>query len=226
MCGHGLIGIVRTLDFLGRIRPGAVRIDTPVGLVSAELAVDGGVSIENVPAYRHLADVEIEVAGVGPVRGDVAYGGNWFFLTESVTTGLEMANVRELLSLTTEIRRALERAGITGADGAKIDHIELFAPPKRADADSRNFVLCPGAAYDRSPCGTGTSAKMAVLHARGDLSLGERWRQESITGSMFTGWLTERADALIPHISGRAFVTARSTLLFDDSDPFRFGIPA
>ena len=226
MCGHGLIGVVRTLEFLGRIRPGVVRIDTPAGPVSAELMADGGVAIENVPAYRHLANVELDVAGVGRVRGDVAYGGNWFFLAEDVGADLALSNVRDLLAMTTAIRRALETEGIRGTDGAKIDHIELFGPPTRSDADSRNFVLCPGAAYDRSPCGTGTSAKMAVLHARGDLKLGERWHQESITGSVFTGWLTERDGALVPHISGRAFVTSRAMLLFDADDPFRFGIPA
>jgi len=225
MCGHGLIGVVRTLELLGTIRPGTVEIDTPVGTVKAELHTDGGVTIENVPAYRHHADVEIEVAGFGQVRGDVAYGGNWFFLSETSAIPIAMANVRELMVFTMAVRDALDRQGISGPDGARIDHIELFGVPSRPDADSRNFVLCPGAAYDRSPCGTGTSAKMAVLHARGRLSLGERWRQESITGSLFTGWLSERNGALIPHISGRAFITARSTLLFDDGDPFRFGIP-
>ena len=226
MCGHGLIGIVRTLEFIGMAHPGRMRIDTPVGTVSAELHDGGGVTIENVPAYRHRANVEVDVPGVGRIRGDVAYGGNWFFLADASTISIAMANVPELMRLTMAVRDALDRERITGADGARIDHIELFGPPSRADADSRNFVLCPGAAYDRSPCGTGTSAKMAVLHARGDLAIGARWRQESITGSIFTGWLSERAGALVPHISGQAFITARSTLLFDDDDPFRFGIPA
>ena len=226
MCGHGLIGVVRTLEFLGTIGPGVVHIDTPVGLVSAELATDGEVTIENVPAFRHRSDVELDVAGVGRVRGDVAYGGNWFFLAELPDVPLAMGNVRELLSLTTAIRESLERERITGPRGERVDHIELFGAPTRADADSRNFVLCPGAAYDRSPCGTGTSAKLAVLHARGELALEERWHQESITGSLFTGWLTARDGALIPHISGRAYITSRATLLFDENDPFRFGIPA
>src|SRR5688572_12025880 len=190
MCGHGLIGVVRTLEFLGTIRPGIVRIDTPVGAVNADLATDGEVTIENVPAFRHHADVELDVPGVGHVRGDVAYGGNWFFLAEIPDLSLAMSNVRELLSVTSAIRSALQQNGITGTDGARVDHIELFGVPTRADADSRNFVLCPGAAYDRSPCGTGTSAKMAVLHARGVLAFEQRWRQESITGSLFTGWLT------------------------------------
>ena len=226
MCGHGMIGVVRTLEFLGRIHPGPLRIDTPVGPVSALLQDDGVVTIENVAAYRHRADVEIDVDGFGRLRGDVAYGGNWFFLAEADGMPLEMGNVRELMTFTMAVRDALDRDGITGANGARVDHVELFCASERADADSRNFVLCPGAAYDRSPCGTGTSAKMAVLHARGALALEERWRQESITGGLFTGWLSERDGALIPHISGRAFITARATLLFDDGDPFRFGIPA
>jgi 4-hydroxyproline epimerase len=226
MCGHGLIGVVRTLEFLGTIQPGTVRIDTPVGLVSAELHHDGSVTIENVPAYRHRLDVEVEVAGFGLVRGDVAYGGNWFFLAESSPIPIEMPNVRDLLTFSMAVRDALDQQGIVGTDGARVDHVELFGAPSRTDADSRNFVLCPGVAYDRSPCGTGTSAKMAVLHARGKLSIGARWRQESITGGLFTGWLSQRNGALVPHIGGRAFITARTTLLFDDDDPFRFGIPA
>ena len=226
MCGHGLIGVVRTLEFLGDIGAGTVRIDTPVGAVSAELHHDGRVTIENVAAYRHQADVELDVKGFGRVRGDVAYGGNWFFLVDASAMSLAMTNIRELMTFTMAIRDALDATGITGKDGSRIDHIELFGNPSRDDADSRNFVLCPGAAYDRSPCGTGTSAKMAVLYARGDLALAQPWRQESITGSLFTGWLSERDGALIPHVSGRAFITARSTLLFDDDDPFQFGIPA
>jgi proline racemase len=226
MCGHGMIGVVRTLELLGRISTGTVRIDTPVGQVSATLDASGVVTVENVPSYRHRQDVELVVPGIGKVRGDVAYGGNWFFLTEIASVELEIANIRPLLLTTMAIRDELERSGVTGADGAKVDHVELFGPPVRPDADSRNFVLCPGAAYDRSPCGTGTSAKMAVLHARGSLEVGERWRQESITGSLFTGWLADRNGSLIPHISGQAFITSRATLLFDERDPFRFGIPA
>ena len=226
MCGHGLIGVVRTLEFLGRIEPGRVAIDTPVGTVQADLEPTGVITVENVPAFRYRSDVAVDVPGVGSVRGDVAYGGNWFFLTELADASLEIGNVRSLLDMTTAIRDALDRSGVTGADGARVDHIELFAAARRPDADSRNFVLCPGAAYDRSPCGTGTSAKMATLHARGRLGIGQPWRQESITGSLFTGWLSARDGQLIPHIGGRAFVTGRSTLLFDDHDPFRFGIPA
>jgi len=224
MCGHGMIGVVRTLQYLGRVSPGRVELDTPVGAVSAELAPDGAVTVRNVPARVHRTDVTVRVPEVGDVTGDIAWGGNWFFLTELATVPLAFERRTELLRVTTAIRSALAGAGITGGDGAMIDHVELFASPTRTDADSRNFVLCPGSAYDRSPCGTGTSAKMAVMHARGHLAIGERWHQESIVGSMFTGWLEADGGALVPHIQGRAFITSRSTLLFDPEDPFRHGL--
>lgn len=224
MCGHGLIGLVRTLEHLGRIGPGPVEVDTPVGPVSAVLGLDGSVTIRNVPAYVHRRGVSVEVPRLGTVVGDVAWGGNWFFLTEWPAVPLDLAHRSELMDVTTRIRAALEAAGVTGADREPVDHIELFGAPHRSDADSRNFVLCPGAAYDRSPCGTGTSAKMATLHAKGELALKAQWRQESIVGSRFVGWLEQHDDQLIPFIQGRAFVTGRSTLLFDNDDPFRFGL--
>ena len=191
MCGHGLIGVARTLEHLGRAHPGIMRIDTPAGTVQAELGAHGAVSIRNVPSYRYRAGVSVSVPGVGAVQGDVAYGGNWFFLTELARPALALANLPELMATTAAIRDALRAQGTTGANAADIDHIELSGPPEQRDADSRNFVLCPGAAYDRSPCGTGTSAKLAVLHARGELAVGQRWRQESITGGRFTGWIEE-----------------------------------
>lgn len=224
MCGHGLIGVVRTLEHLGRIGPGPVEVDTPVGPVSAVLGLDGSVTIRNVPAYVHRKDVTVEVPRLGTVTGDVAWGGNWFFLTEWASLPLDLAHRSELMDVTIRIRSALAAAGVTGADLEPVDHVELFGPPQRDDADSRNFVLCPGAAYDRSPCGTGTSAKMAALHAKGVLALKQQWCQESIVGSRFVGWLEQSGDQLIPFIQGRAYVTARSTLLFDNDDPFRFGL--
>ncbi|MEO5799384.1 MAG: proline racemase family protein [Gemmatimonadales bacterium] len=224
MCGHGLIGVVRTLEHLGRIGPGPVEVDTPVGPVSAVLGIDGAVTIRNVPAYVHRQGVTLDVPGLGSVTGDVAWGGNWFFLTEWSGASLDLANRATLMDVTIRIRAALAAAGVTGADRELVDHVELFGAPTRPDADSRNFVLCPGAAYDRSPCGTGTSAKMAVLFAKGELELGQQWRQESIVGSRFVGWLEREDDLLIPFIQGRAYVTGRSTLLFDNDDPFRFGL--
>jgi 4-hydroxyproline epimerase len=225
MCGHGLIGVVRTLEYQGRVRPGTSRYDTPVGTVSAELSADGSVTIENVAAHCHATDVAVDVPGIGRVVGDIAYGGNWFFLTHlpDVIIGLDRA--RDLTRLTQSIQDALRAAGITGANGADIDHIELSAAPMRHDADARNFVLCSGGEYDRSPCGTGTSAIMAARHRRGQLALGEPWRQESVAGSLFTGWLTAGPNGtLIPHVRGTAFVTGEATLRFDPRDPFRGGL--
>jgi len=225
MCGHGLIGVVRTLEYLGRVRPGVSRYDTPVGTVSAELSPDGAVTIENVASRCVATDVTVDVPGLGCVVGDVAYGGNWFFLTHLDGVAIELDRARDLTRVTQSIQDALRAAGITGTDGADIDHIELSGPPSRADADSRNFVLCSGGEYDRSPCGTGTSAVMAARHRRGQLALGAPWRQESVVGGLFTGWLTAGPEgALIPHVRGTAFVTGEATLRFDARDPFRGGL--
>ncbi len=224
MCGHGTIGVVRTLEYLGRISPGIVKLDTPAGTVGAELAVNGSVTIENVPARCHRLDVEVEVPGVGSVTGDVAYGGNWFFLARPDGETVEPSNRERLRSVTLAIQRALLQQGVMGERHAPVDHVILYGPPSRPDADSRNYVMCPGGAYDRSPCGTGTSAKMASLHARGELAPGQRWRQESISGSLFTGWLEQRGSELVPRIEGRAYITGKTTLYFDPRDPFRHGL--
>jgi 4-hydroxyproline epimerase len=222
MCGHGLIGVVRTLAHLGTLSTGVARFDTPAGTVSAELNADGSVTIENVASRCHALDVVLDVPGVGRVVGDVGYGGNWFFVMH-VDEHLEMSNVAELRRVTQAIQDAI--TAVKPCGGVPIDHIELSGPPTRPDADARNFVLCSGGEYDRSPCGTGTSAVMALLHARHRLAIGEEWRQESITGSRFVGWLTAGANGeLIPHIRGRAFVTGEATLCFDAADPFRLGI--
>jgi 4-hydroxyproline epimerase len=225
MCGHGLIGVVRTLEYLDRVAPGVSRYDTPVGTVSAELAADGAVTIQNVAAHCFATDVGVDVPGFGRVVGDIAYGGNWFFLAHVDGVAVDLAGARGLTTLTQSIQDALRAARITGANGADIDHIELSVAPSRADADSRNFVLCSGGDYDRSPCGTGTSAVMAARHHRGQLALGAPWRQEGISGGVFTGWLTAGPDgALIPHVRGTAFVTGEATLRFDPNDPFRAGL--
>jgi proline racemase len=222
MCGHGLIGVVRTLQHLGRLSAGAAQFDTPVGVVKAELGAEGTVTIQNVASYCHALDVEVEVPGVGRVVGDVGYGGNWFFITHR-ETALPSTDVGALTRETQAIQDAITAQRVAG--GVPIDHIELSGPPTRPDADARNFVLCSGGEYDRSPCGTGTSAVMAVRHARGKLPIGKEWRQESITGSRFVGWLTAGENAtLIPHIRGSAFVTGEATLRFDPGDPFRLGI--
>lgn len=220
MCGHGTIGVVRTLEFLGRLGPGTVQLDTPVGTVSADLAPDGAVTVRNVVSRCHACDVAVDVPGLGRVVGDIAYGGNWFFITELPGQALTLTRQAELSRITVAIMAALREHGITGADGAEIDHVELSGP------DGRNFVMCPGGAYDRSPCGTGTSAKLATLFARGALVPGQVWRQESITGGQFTSWLELRDGELVPFIRGHAYVTGEATLRFDSADPFRGGFPA
>jgi 4-hydroxyproline epimerase len=224
MCGHGLIGVVRTLLHLGRIADDHVKIDTPAGTVSARIGQDRGIEIENVASYCHTLGLSVDVPGYGNITGDIAYGGNWFFVTELPGLSLEMAAVPELLRATSAIARALRDQKITGHGGAEIDHIEISGPPMRIDADSRNFVLCPGGEFDRSPCGTGTSAKLATLHAHGNLLIGEEYRQESITGSLFSARLLERDGELIPRIRGRAFITSEATLLLQEGDPFKGGI--
>ncbi len=223
MCGHGTIGLIATLAHLGRLGPGEHRVETPVGVVTTTLHPDGQVSVQNVPSYRYLQGVALEVAGLGRVTGDVAWGGNWFFLTSDHNQTVELANVTALTAVAGQIRAALERAGISGAAGAEIDHIELFAPGG-AGADSRSFVLCPGNAYDRSPCGTGTSAKLACLAADGRLAPDTAWVQESVIGSRFTGSYARRDGAIIPTITGRAYVTLEGAVLIDPADPFRWGL--
>jgi proline racemase len=224
MCGHGLMGVVRTLAHLGRIEVGRWRFDTPAGTVAAELNPAGEVTIENVPASCYALDVAVDVTELGRVRGDVAYGGNWFFLTEAGRTPLTLAAAATLAREAQAIQEAVNAQGITGVGGKPIDHIELSGPAAGHGADARNFVLCSSGDYDRSPCGTGTSAVMAARHARGLLATGEVWRQESITGGLFSGWLERSPNGdLVPHIRGRAFITAEAVLRFDPDDPFRVG---
>ena len=226
MCGHGTIGLVVSLAYLGKIVPGAHKIQTPVGIVEATLHANGSVSVRNVPAYRHRHAVSVDVPGHGLLTGDVAWGGNWFFLVADHGHDLVPANLATLTAFTGSIRDALQAQNITGADGAFIDHIELFARSPHAGIDSRNFVLCPGNAYDRSPCGTGTSAKVACLAADGKLAEGATWRQESIIGSVFDARYERLDNALIPTITGHAHIMAEGRLCFDATDPFAQGIPA
>lgn len=224
MCGHGTIGVAVALAYLKRITPGLHLLDTPVGPVRFQLHDANRVTIWNVPAYRHQALVPVEVEGFGTVRGDVAWGGNWFFLVDEHGLELKLENADQLTDFCRRIKRALQQQGITGENGAEIDHIELFGPPHSPENDSRNFVLCPGNAYDRSPCGTGTSAKLACLYAAGKLQPGQIYRQESLIGSLFEGEIAEVDGQLIPSITGTAYVNAESTLLLDINDPLRFGI--
>jgi 4-hydroxyproline epimerase len=224
MCGHGTIGVVATLAYLKRIGVGSHRIETPVGVVVAHLDEAGKVEVANVPSYRLATNVTVEVPGFGPVTGDVAWGGNWFFLVKEHSEELELENLDRLMEFTLSVRESLARAGITGIDGHEVDHVELFAPSTLAGVDSKNFVLCPGKSYDRSPCGTGTSAKLACLVADGKLSEGQVWRQESIVGSVFEGRVKVIDNVVHPRIKGSAFITAESDLILDERDPFATGI--
>jgi 4-hydroxyproline epimerase len=225
MCGHGTIGLAVTLAHLGRVEPGTHRIETPVGVVSVELHDRHRVTVANVPSYRHAHDVRLDVPGYGAVTGDVAWGGNWFFLVESPGIDIAPANIDELTAFCARVRASLAANFIVGADGAEIDHVEVYTALADTTRGARNFVLCPGNAYDRSPCGTGTSAKLACLHARRELDPGETWRQESVIGTVFeASYAAGERGRVLPRITGSAYVTAESTLIFDDDDPLRFGI--
>lgn len=225
MCGHGAIGVAVTLAHLGRVGLGLLRLDTPVGTVAVDLTAPNEATVENVESYCWRADVAVDVDGMGTVRGDVAWGGNWFFLVDQAPVPLDLEHEGALTDAAKRIKVALASQGVRGADGAEIDHIELFGPPRADHANSRNFVLCPGDAYDRSPCGTGTSAKLACLAARGTLAPGEPWVQESVIGSHFTARYRPAPNGrIVPSIGGQAFVCAEATLIRHAADPFRDGI--
>lgn len=224
MCGHGTIGVAVTLAHIKKISPGIHKLETPVGIVEFTLHDEHRVTIENVPSYRYAKQVPLQLPDGQTIHGDVAWGGNWFFLVNDHDKQLSLEQVDALTAYTWTIRQELARQGITGADHAEIDHVELFGPPETDHADSRNFVLCPGKAYDRSPCGTGTSAKLACLHADGKLAEGQVWRQASIIGSIFEGRVQRRGEDIIPWITGSAYVCGESTLIIDPADPFSMGI--
>lgn len=224
MCGHGTIGLAVTLAHLDRLQVGEHCLETPAGDVNLNLHDSNRVSVSNVASYRFRSDVRLQVPGIGEVCGDVAWGGNWFFLISGHGQDLDYGNVDTLTDYTWAIRRELDAQGVRGANGELVDHVELFGPPSdSANADNKNFVLCPGKAYDRSPCGTGTSAKIACLIEDGMLEPGKTWRQESITGSIFEAQASVRNKKIYPVITGTAYVTGEASLFFDTADPFRYG---
>lgn len=225
MCGHGAIGVAVTLAHMGLVKEPVIHLETPVGVVKVTMDGTNKASVENVASYLYKADVEIEVDGMGLVKGDVAWGGNWFFLAHESPVALKLENEKLLTEYSVAIKKALKRKGITGTDNAEIDHIEFFSHPESSTADSKNFVLCPGDAYDRSPCGTGTSAKLACLAEKGMLKPSETWTQESIINSRFTAtYRLDEDNNIIPTITGRAFIYGEATLLFHSDDPFKHGI--
>jgi proline racemase len=222
MCGHGTIGVVATLAYLGRIKAGEHCLETPVGVVRAVLHPNGAVSVANVPSWRARKSLSVRLPSGEEVLGDIAWGGNWFFLVEKHGQDLELAKVERLADFSWRLRQAVNAQGFP-----EVDHVELFGSATAAGAHSRNFVLCPGGAYDRSPCGTGTCAKLACLAADGKLAEGDTWVQESIIGSTFTSrfqWLDRPAGKIAPVITGKAFINGEATLLLDDVDPFCWGI--
>jgi 4-hydroxyproline epimerase len=224
MCGHGTIGLIASLHFAGRLEPGAVKIDTPVGAVDVQLHADGKISVANVVSYRTHRAVSVNVPQLGLVCGDVAWGGNWFFLISDHGRIIDLQHVETLTDFTWRVREAINAQG-----HRLVDHVELFAPASAPGAHSRNFVLCPGKAYDRSPCGTGTSAKLACLAADGKLAEGQPWVQESLIGSTFEGsfrWHDRSKGEIVPIITGTAHVTGENLLRLDPEDPFCWGIRA
>ncbi|MFN4116699.1 MAG: proline racemase family protein [Inhella sp.] len=224
MCGHGTIGAVATLAHLGLVKPGHLQLDTPVGTVQAELHEDGSVTVANVPAYRLHRQAALRLPDGQLIHGDVAWGGNWFFLCDDHGQELIASRCRELSVYAQTVRDALDASTIRGADGALIDHIELLAPPEDPRHHGRNFVLCPGGAYDRSPCGTGTSAKLACLAAEGKLAAGQAWRQESVIGTVFEArYAAGEGGRVLPFIRGSAFVTLDAELVFDPRDDKAWG---
>jgi 4-hydroxyproline epimerase len=224
MCGHGTIGLIASLQFSGRIAPGALKIDTPVGPIEAQLRADGRVSVANVASYRSVQKFAVSVPGIGRVIGDVAWGGNWFFLISEHDQVIDLPHVQELTDFCWRVRAALNTQG-----HPLVDHVELFASSSQPGVHSRNFVLCPGKAYDRSPCGTGTSAKLACLAADGKLLEDAIWVQESLIGSTFEAsfrWRDRARGEIVPTITGSAHVTGESVLRLDPDDPFCWGIRA
>ena len=225
MCGHGTIGTAVTLAAMGRISPGTSNLETPVGVVSVDLIDANTVTVKNVASYRYRSDVTVEVPDYGRVSGDIAWGGNWFFLAKDTPYPISLDNERALTDVALKIQAALRDQDITGRDDGEIDHIEFFSEAQSADANSRNFVLCPGGAYDRSPCGTGTSAKIACLADAGVLAPDTDWIQESVIGSRFVArYSLGEQDEIIPSITGRAFICAEGTLVQQPGDPFADGI--
>ncbi|GAF62729.1 LOW QUALITY PROTEIN: 4-hydroxyproline epimerase [Psychrobacter sp. JCM 18903] len=249
MCGHGTIGVIVSLAYQQKISAGVHWLETPVGLVKATLHDDGSCSVQNVPSYRYKKQVEVHVPELGLICGDIAWGGNWFFLVSEHGQDIQANNVEKLTQVTMQIKQALVAANITGENSSEIDHIELFADSDDTQVDSKNFVLCPGSAYDRSPCGTGTSAKLACLAADNKLAPEKLWQQQASSAayllaviSMYLSLILISTDlstrlnnpagaaypaqTIIPTICGHAYVCAETTLMVQEDDPFKWGIPS
>jgi proline racemase len=243
MCGHGAIALGAMLVESGRVAAASdgdatVTLETPAGLVACRVRAQAGrptsVTIRNVPAFSVALDRTVEIAGLGAVRFDLAYGGHFYALVEAAPLGLtldpkeapRLVEIGERIRLAIEATVPLVHPAMPAARG--LLYVQFYEPARRPDAQYRNAVVVAPAGLDRSPCGTGTSARLANLHARGRLGVGEGFGHESIIGSLFTGriaGLTQVAGtaAVVPEITGRAWMTGRSTLTLDPSDPFPGG---
>ena len=225
MCGHGTIGLAVTLAHMGLIDVGTHKIETPVGVVQIELSDANTVTVTNIESRRVHGKAAVRVEGLGTVTGDLAYGGNWFFIVDPSPIPVEPSNIRALTDAAIAVREATIAAGLCGEHGEPVDHVIFQAPSPSEGIHSRNFVLCPDDAYDRSPCGTGSSARLACLAADGLLGPGEEITQESVIGSPYRlSYQPGHNGGVIPTITGQAFVMAESTLIFSKSDPFKNGI--
>ena len=224
MCGHGTIGLAVTLAHLGRIEIGTHRIETPVGIVAIELHDANTVTVTNIESRRVQHDVSLNIPGNRSITGDIAYGGNWFFIVDPSPIPVVPENIGAMTELTIAIREASIAAGTGGERGEPVDHVILQGESPNG-AHGRSFVLCPDDNYDRSPCGTGSSARLACLAADGQLAAGEEIEQESVIGSFYRlSYQPGPNGGVIPRITGQAFVMAETALIFDSRDPFRAGI--
>ncbi|WP_170763573.1 proline racemase family protein [Ruegeria lacuscaerulensis] len=225
MCGHGTIGLTVTLAHLGRIELGRHRIETPAGVVTVELLDENTVTVTNIESRRVHCGITLDVPGYGAVTGDVAYGGNWFFIVDPSPIPIETDNIRQLTDMTIAIREASIAQGIGGEKGEPIDHVILQGGTPEPDVHSRNYVLCPDDNYDRSPCGTGSSARLACLAADGRLAPGEEIVQQSVIGSSYRlSYRPGPNGGVIPSITGQAHVIAEAKLIFAENDPYKAGI--
>ncbi|TLP46886.1 hydroxyproline-2-epimerase [Cohaesibacter sp. CAU 1516] len=225
MCGHGTIGLAVTLAHLGRIDIGTHRIETPAGIVEVTLTDRNTVTVRNIESRRVAKDVSITLDDLGTITGDIAYGGNWFYIIDPSPVAVEPSNLRALTDTAISIRTAINERQQADQTGIEVDHVIFQGPSPKPDIQSRNFVLCPDDTYDRSPCGTGSSARLACLAADGLLAPGEEIQQESIIGSHYQlSYQPGQAGGIIPQITGQAYIMAETKLIFDPSDPFRDGI--
>ena len=244
MCGHGAIGVATVAVAMGMVAAvepvTEVVLDTPAGVVPCRVAVAGGkvksVTITNVPSFLFAQRVVVPVHGFGKVAADIAYGDNWFAFVEADQLGLmvEKTHLPVLMQAATAVREALVREGVRGRHPERsgdeiVDHVKLFAPLAGDEPGARALTLCPGAAYDRSPCGTGTSAKLAVLHAKGELEIGAWFRSQSVLATEFRARVVRETrvgphPAIVPEVTGSAWITGFPTFVLDPEDPCRFGI--